>query len=525
MRRHGRPHRIAAALLTACLSLLTACSVSVSFGTTTKSTSTTSSSLAVGSSLPDAGSGTTPVPSALVWHSCGTFLCSTLVVPVSYSDAGDGTLRLAVIELPSTSGAKSAPDVVLNPGGPGASGVQFLQSTVSEYPASLRAKFNLVSFDPRGVGESDPVQCTTPAGLRRWIALDPDPVTPKAIAAVIGAVKVFDAGCAADVPRDVLANLSTAVSAQDMDRLRAALGETKLDYLGFSYGTYLGALYAEMFPTHVGNMVLDGAVDPALSSASLDIEQADSFEVDLHDFFSWCPTNATCAGELPHGAAATYRTVMGRLKAGGSLTADLTAALGGVQRVNYAVALLGVISSLYTTTTWPYLAEGLAEATTGNGLVLSALALSYAGFNANGTANNLISSNIAIDCLDRPVPPVPNYPSLARRFAKAAPDFGAVEAWGSLPCDYWPVPPTGKAVPIRLSEPLPILVVGSTHDPATPYAWAKALTRQLTGSELLTRTGDGHTGYFSSSCVQGWVDSYLATGARPPVGTVCASNN
>jgi fermentation-respiration switch protein FrsA (DUF1100 family) len=113
---------------------------------------------------------------------------------------------------------------------------------------------------------------------------------------------------------------------------------------------------------------------------------------------------------------------------------------------------------------------------------------------------------------------------MARAFAKTAPDFGAVEAWGSLPCDYWPVPATGRPAPIHLSESLPILVVGSTHDPATPYAWAKALTSQLKGAELLTRTGDGHTGYFSSACVRNWVDSYLSTGARPRVGTVCASN-
>ncbi len=526
-RGDGRRYRPVTLGLLAVVALLSAsCSMSLSVGkatTTTTAPPTPTTKVPTSSTQPGGGGpdGLPPVR-PLVWRTCGTFRCSTLVVPISYSDAQDGTIKLAVIELPSTGAASSAGDVVLNPGGPGASGVQFLQGAASEFPASLRAKFNLVSFDPRGVGESDPVVCASPAGLRRWIALDPDPATPSAVGSLVVAVKAFDRSCR--TPRDLLANLSTAVTARDMDRLRAALGQPKLDYLGFSYGTYLGALYAQEFPSHVGNMVLDGAIDPSLSAAALEIEQADSFEVDLHDFFAWCPTNATCQQELPAGAAATYGNVIARLKSGGTLTAGLTSALGGTQQVTYGVALTGVISSLYTTTYWPYLAEGLAEAASGNGTVLTELAYQYADFNANGTAGNLVSANLAVSCLDRPSPPAASLPALARQFAKTAPDFGAAEAWGSLPCNYWPVAPTGRAMAVHLSRSLPILVVGSTHDPATPYAWAKALTSELAGSRLLTRTGDGHTGYFSSTCVQGWVDAYLVSGHRPPVGTVCASN-
>jgi TAP-like protein len=202
----------------------------------------------------------------------------------------------------------------------------------------------------------------------------------------------------------------------------------------------------------------------------------------------------------------------------------MSAPLGGVQQINDAVALTGVVFSLYSTTYWTYLAQALSEATSGNGTLFAELADSYFGFNANGTASNLVSAELAISCLDRPVPAVSSYPVLARRLAVVAPDFGAAEAWGSVACNFWPVPPTGKVGPIHLPQPLPILVVGSTHDPATPYAWAVALTRQLSGAELLTRTGDGHTGYFSSRCVRKWVDSYLVTGLRPPPGTVCTSN-
>jgi pimeloyl-ACP methyl ester carboxylesterase len=524
----GRCNGGAPALLAVVALLAASCSVSVSVGKTTTTTSTapatTSTTLPTSSTQPAGGGpdGSPPVR-RLAWHTCGTFQCSTLVVPVSYSDSHDGTIKLAVIELPSTGAVATAGDVVLNPGGPGASGVQFLQGAASEFPAALRAKFNLVSFDPRGVGESDPVVCASPAALRRWIALDPDPGTPAAVSSLIVAVKAFDRSCR--MPSDVLASLSTAVTARDMDRLRVALGRSKLDYLGFSYGTYLGALYAQAFPSHVGNMALDGAIDPALGAAPLEIEQANSFEVDLHDFFAWCPTNATCHQELPAGAAVTYGNVIDRLKGGGTLTADLSSVLGGVQQATYGVALTGVISSLYTTTDWPYLAEGLAQAASGNGTVLTELAYEYAGFNANGTAANLISANLAVSCLDRPSPPVAGLSALARQFAKTAPDFGPAEAWGSLPCNYWPVAPTGRATAVHLAKSLPILVVGSTHDPATPYVWAKALTSELAGSRLLTRTGDGHTGYFSSTCVQSWVDNYLLSGHRPPVGTVCASNS
>jgi len=442
---------------------------------------------------------------------------------VSYSDPSDGTLKVAVVELPATVDPAKARDLVMNPGGPGASGVQFLEGSSAQFPAALRQQFNLVSFDPRGIGASDPLQCESPAALRAWVGLNPAPTTAGQISQAVSQVKAFDAACASKQPKDVLANLSTTVVADDMDRLREALGQAKLDYLGFSYGTYLGALYAEAFPAHVGALVLDGAVDPLLGAATLDQQQADSFEVDLHDFFAWCPTNAACNSQLPAGAAATYTQVMSRLAAGEVLTANLNAALGGAQTVDYGVGLEGVISSLYSTSQWPYLAVGLRAASTGDGSYLAAFAYSLAGFQSNGTVSNLISANVAFQCLDRPSPPVSQYPALARQLAKTAPDFGAAEAWSTLPCAYWPVPTTGKAAPLQISRPLPVIVVGSTHDPATPYSWAVALTHQIPGAVLLTRDGDGHTGYFFSACVRTWVDGFLATGKRPPKGTVCAS--
>jgi pimeloyl-ACP methyl ester carboxylesterase len=520
----GGRHVVGVALVASLAVVSAACTVT--FNARRIDTTTTSTTNASTPPPTSGSSGSLPLVSRLAWHACDAdFRCSTLVVPVSYSDPADGTLALAVIELPTTGNPATARDLVMNPGGPGASGVQFLLQAATAFPAALRQAFNLVSFDPRGIGGSDPVECVSPPELRRWVGLDPAPATRTEIVAAIAAVRAFDSACARRVPRDVLVNLSTAVTARDLDRLRAALGAPRLDYLGFSYGTYLGALYAQAFPTHVGNMALDGAVDPALSEAATEQQQADAFEVDLHDFFAWCPTNTACRSELAKGAAATYDEVMSSLEAGHTLTADLPAALGGEQQTNYGVALTGVVSSLYSTNQWPSLAEALwAAAGSGNGSDLATLAYNYSGFAANGTVENLVSANLAIACLDRPSPPISGDALLARTFATTAPDFGPAEAWGSLPCNYWPVPPTGKAAPVHLAAPIPILIVGSTHDPATPYAWARALTNQLSGAELLTRDGDGHTGYFSSACVQNWVDRYLVTGLRPPQGSVCASN-
>jgi hypothetical protein len=184
-----------------------------------------------------------------------------------------------------------------------------------------------------------------------------------------------------------------------------------------------------------------------------------------------------------------------------------------------------VITGLYSPSTWPQLGAALAQTESGNGYDLALFANLYAGANENGTYSNIISAEVAISCLDRPTPTgLSTYKSLASEFATTAPDFGPSEAWGSLSCAYWPIAPTAR--PFRVHAPgiPPIVVVGSTHDPATPYSWAKSVASQFPGAVLLTRTGDGHTGYAYSSCIRSWVDQYLITLQLPPAGTVCASD-
>jgi pimeloyl-ACP methyl ester carboxylesterase len=412
----------------------------------------------------------------------------------------------------------------MNPGGPGASGVQFLEQTT--FPVALRASFNLVSFDPRGVGESDPVTCVGAAGIRSLVALDPDPTTPGEIADVVRATQSFDHACAEHTSSTLLHNVSTMDTVRDLDQIRAALGRAKLDYLGFSYGTYLGELYAKTYPSHVRAMVLDGAVDPALSDNAIAAQQAVGFERDLSDFFAWCKTDQSCTQELPGGAKSSYDQVMGPLAHGHTLLADLQPQYGGQQQVTLGVAEVAVLGSLYSEETWPDLAQALSEALSGNGGLLAALAYSYEGLQPNGQYDNLVAANAAISCTDRQYPAnLGTYEQLASQLAKTSPDFGALSAWSNFECAYWPVRGTQQPAPVHVSGGPAILVIGSTGDPATPYSWAQAVTHELGHARLLTRDGPGHTGYLYSTCVQHWANRYLMTLQLPPVGTTCPTTS
>ena len=461
----------------------------------------------------------------LTWSTCDkTFECSQLQVPATYAHPSQGTLNISVIELRAT---KPNPigDIVLNPGGPGASGISFLTGSVQSFPLSLRQNFNLVSFDPRGVGASDPVNCTNAAGMRALVALNPSPTTNAQINQVIGGVKSFIKGCQQETPSFILDNVSTLNTVRDLDRLRIALGEPKLNYFGFSYGTYIGELYVKLFPQNFRTMVLDGVVDPALATSTSNLQQAVGFQRDLQDFYSWCPTNATCKTEFPKGVKVALTGLLSSFQSGASVKAHLATLYGGTVTVNYGVLTTAVAASLYSNQQWPDLAKAIATAYQGNGNLLAAVAYSYAGLQQNGTYTNMTAANIATGCEDNRAPTtIAQYKALAIKMAAAAPVFGASEAWGTITCTYWPVKPISSPAPIANHARSSILVVGSTGDPATPYSGAVHVAKELGNAVLLTRTGSGHTGYLFSSCVRTWTDNYFMTTALPPKGTVCPSN-
>ncbi len=390
------------------------------------------------------------------------------------------------------------------------SGVDFLPAMVGALPSQMLQRFDVVAFDPPGVGRSDPVVCGTGAQLDRWYGADPAPPGPAGVAALVAADRSFAAGCEARSGL-VLPYVSTAAAAADLQLIRAALGGP-LTYLGFSYGTLLGATALAAHSSDVRAVVLDGAVDPALGAVAFAGQQAASLERELGDFLRACVAGQ-CGWDPAGSLLADYQRLVSDVRARPLVAAG--------QVVGPAVVLFGTAAALYAPASWPLLGRALSALGAGNGAPIVALFDGYVGRSPDGSYNNTIEAESAVDCLDTPVPPVSVLRADAPAAAAAAPVFGLLELYGWLACDGWPVPATGHPGTLRDRGGPPVVVVGTTGDPVTPYAWARALVAQLGDAVLLTRQGYGHTAYFSSGCIRGWVDSYLLTGRPPPAGTTC----
>jgi pimeloyl-ACP methyl ester carboxylesterase len=460
----------------------------------------------------------------LRWQACDKgFQCARLLVPFDYGRPGWRRFSLPVIRLPATDPARRIGSLVINPGGPGGSGVSYALEARSVVSAAVRARFDVVGFDPRGVGGSEPaVHCLTGPQLDTYFETDDTPAGPAQLATVVSESKLFASGCERD-SGSLLPYVGTPNAARDMDVLRAALGDRKLTYLGKSYGTYLGTWYAQLFPSHVRALVLDGAIDPDTSSFSMNIVQAEGFEVALRSFAADCMTRAGC----PIGRGGDVTAGIARLQAliTNATSHPLRGDLGNGQPANGALLLNGVVAALYSKAYWPTLRSALQAAFAGDGTLLVELGDLLYERNSNGTYTNLADANMAVDCLDRPWPRgLAAWRSAAAAAAKAAPQFGEAIMWGSLPCAYWPV--SSPAPPaIRAAGAPPILVVGNKRDPATPYRWAVALAGDLASGVLLGWNGDGHTAYMmGSSCVDGMVNRYLLSLAVPRSGTVCPAS-
>jgi pimeloyl-ACP methyl ester carboxylesterase len=455
----------------------------------------------------------------LSWQSCDKgFECARLYVPFDYSRPAGPRFSLPVVKLPAADPASRVGALVINPGGPGGSGVEYaLGARSGEFTQEVLNRFDIVGFDPRGVGGSLPaVRCMTGPQLDTYFATNADPANTAQLATLISESKLYAAECARNAAA-LLPHMGTVNAAKDMDVLRAALGEHALTYLGKSYGTYLGASYAQQFPSKVRALVLDGAVDPKASGLQLDVTQAAGFESAFGQFAAWCASQQDCP--LGNSASGAEAKVAGLLSA--ATAHPLTNLLGDGQPANGAMLETGIEAALYERPEWPLLKSALSGAFGGDGTILLEIADSLLERNPNGTYSNLADAELSVDCVDRPWPrTVSAYAAAAAAAAKAAPLFGASNVWGSLPCAYWPVPPA--ALNIRAAVAPPILVVGDLHDPATPYQWAVNLSRDLASGVLLGWNGEGHTSYFQgSSCVDSTVDSYLISLHVPRSGTVC----
>jgi pimeloyl-ACP methyl ester carboxylesterase len=455
----------------------------------------------------------------LDWRPCEHgFACARLLVPFDYGRPDGRRFSLPVIKLPAAGASRRIGALVVNPGGPGGSGVQYALGARSELPAAVLARFDVVGFDPRGVGGSEPaLSCLTGPELDTYLATDDAPETAAQRADVAAQSKLYAARCEQHSAA-LLPYVGTQNAARDMDVLRSALGDAQLSYLGKSYGTYLGAWYAELFPARVRALVLDGAVDPGTPPLQADITQAEGFQTAFRSFAAWCLGAAACplTGSVDAAVAKTQALVAR------ATSSPLASQLGDGQVADGAMLLNGIAGALYSRSLWPDLKAGLTDAFGGDGTGLVQLANLLLERNPNGTYTNLADADISISCLDRPWPrSLTAWAAAAATASRAAPLFGAATVWGSLTCAYWPIPANPLAR-IRAAGARPILVVGTLRDPATPYRWAQALAGDLSSGVLLGWNGDGHTAYGEgSACVDTIVNDYLIHLSVPRGGGVC----
>ena len=454
----------------------------------------------------------------LEWDSCdGGAECATLEVPLDYSDPGGATIDLALLRVPAADPEQRVGSLVVNPGGPGQPGTDYAAQSDLVFGDPLLESFDIVGFDPRGAGESAPVDCLGDRALDEYVAVDPDPDTAAERREFVRLSRAMASGCAERSGR-LAAHVSTVEAARDMDVLRAALGESTLRYLGASYGTELGATFAELFPDRVGRFVLDGAVDVSLDVRELALGQATGFETALRAYVEDCvATSDPCfLGDSVEEGLASISGFLDEVDAD-----PLPTATGRELRVGNAV--YGIVLPLYVRDYWFLLTSALGDAYDGDGSALLQLSDLYNSRGADGYTDNSREAFVAISCLDDPssIPPRA-VPAATPAFEKASPTFGGFFAWGLTGCLGTEVRSTADPLEIDGAGARPIVVIGTTRDPATPYAWAESLADQLESGVLVTREGDGHTGYNKGNdCVDDAVHAYLLAGTVPDDGLTC----
>lgn len=440
-----------------------------------------------------AGVVTRPVPNV-------TIECATLAVPQDWATPQDGrTFDLALLRARSSGQRNRVGSLLVNPGGPGASGVELAAYLVSGLPADVVGRFDVVGFDPRGVGRSSPVECFSDADLDANFGADPDPVGQAEFDAAVGLARRMAQSCG-EKYGDTLRLFSTEQTARDMDAIRAAVGDEKLTYLGYSYGTLLGAVYAQLFPTRVRALVLDGAVDPTQTSIASSESQAKGFERAFDNFAGWCRTNTARCPIAPDARAAVTSALQQARRSPVGGPGGRSATAGWV--------FTAIVSSLYTDDRWPSLAQAIADLRRGNPAGVFQLADSYAERDPGGRYSNLFDANLAVNCTDDDTSAtVAEVRRLQGEWRVKYPLFGASLAL-NLICAQWPGKrdpyPAGKA-----EGAPPVLVVGTRGDPATPYEQTPALARMLGVGVVLTWEGEGHTAYPQTRCVVTAVNAYL----------------
>lgn len=455
----------------------------------------------------------------------GGALCGKLAVPVDYAHPGGDVAALALIRFPAT-GDKIG-SLVINPGGPGESGIEAALGVFQTLPKRVHERFDLVGFDPRGVASSRPaVWCNSDADNDRLRAEPQVDYSQAGVARMEDETKQFVRRCVEKMGKNFLASVGTVNVAKDLDAIRAALGDDKLTYLGYSYGTRIGSAYAEAYPQRVRAMILDGAVDPNADPIEADLRQAKGFQDAFNDYAADCAKDSSCPlGTDPTKAVEVYHSLVDPLVDPNNLQVSRPAHTNDPRGLSYSDAIVGTIMALYSPNLWQHLTDGLSELVDHRGDTLLTLADMYMRRDSHGHYTNATDARVAINCVDQPA--ITDRAKIIdedRRSREVAPFMSYGKFTGNAPlgtCAFWPVPPTSKPHAVSAPGLAPTVVVSTTHDPATPYKAGVELANQLRGS-LLTFNGTQHTVVFQGdSCIDDYVTAYLIGGTTPPNGAKC----
>ncbi|GMA35231.1 alpha/beta hydrolase [Demequina litorisediminis] len=456
------------------------------------------------------------------WNTCGDLDCATIQVPLDWDEPEGETVDLAINRYPAADQDARIGSLLINPGGPGGSGLGYTEAFVSSAGTDLLDAYDVVGFDPRGVGESTPVACGADSTIDDYYMADVVIESQADVDAEVQRTAAFAAGCE-QATGDFLTEVDTVSAARDMDLLRSLLGDNALHYMGFSYGTQLGATYAELFPENVGRMVLDGALDLTLTDQDLTLGQAGGFENSYRNYLAWCVDQGDCplGSTVEEGLAETTALL--------DMALEEPLFTASTHDLNRNLLLYGIIVTLYDEASWGYLTQAFEEIeTTGTGAVMYQLANFY--FDRDPSTDTYTSNSTwaftAINCADstdREATTFADIEDFTVEAEEVSPTFGWWFASGTG-CDGWPE--SDAETVTSLDEAAAggadkIVVVGTTNDPATPYAWAEAMADQL-GAPLLTYDGEGHTAYGrSNACIVDNVDGFMVDGELPDSGTRC----
>ncbi len=456
------------------------------------------------------------------WSLCDNkaFQCGTVKVPLNWDKPDGETIEIA-LSRKFTNHAQGS--IVLNPGGPGGSGVDFLVNNYDSIGTqTLRDAFTLVSFDPRGVMRSAKVTCLDTKGTDHLLydANNAEPGSAKDVQLMKAELAKFVDACKANTG-SVLGYVDTVSAAKDMDVIRAALGDAKLNYLGFSYGTFLGATYATLFPEKVGRFVLDGAIDPRVSDSQQSLNQLKGFDLALHNYLKDCLANdSSCpfSGSLSNASAQVSKFLKKMEKQ--------TLPTKDGRKLTIASANTGLIMALYSDTYWPYLTQAFNEAMhSKDGSTFMLLADFYNDRDQKGNyASNTFEANVAVNCLDSRSSAKPeDMAKQNQRILQLSPILGRYWQNGALLCADWPYPAAKRPESYSAKGAPTIIVIGTTGDPATPYEQAVGLAHEvLAKGFLVTFKGEGHTAYGrSNQCVSSAVDDFFVEGTIPEKEPVC----